>query len=139
MKYAQHKDVEVDLKEKNGKDEFVHQEILTKVPNANELDTLLFNELMSMLKGELASARYIAQNVKRSGVEIWRKLNRNNDPRTYATTDGYRRMIEQLASTRCKDEKELRDRFDKLEAAFNQYLIVSNKEYSPEDKNCTEW
>ena len=68
MKYAQHKDVEVDLKEKNGKDEFVHQEILTKVPNANELDTLLFNELMSMLKGELASARYIAQNVKRSGV-----------------------------------------------------------------------
>ena len=40
MKYAQHKDVEVDLKEKNGKDEFVHQEILTKVPNANELDKL---------------------------------------------------------------------------------------------------
>ena len=112
----------------------VHKDIIDKVPNAHELDTLLFNELLNMLKGDVAITRYIAQNVKRSGVEIWRKLNRNNDPKTYATTDGYRRMIEQLASTRCKDETELRDKFEKLEAAFDQYMIVSGKEYNPEDK-----
>ena len=78
--------------------------------------------------------RNISQNIKRSGLEIWRKLHRNNDPKTYATTDGYRRMIEQLSSTRCKDEKELSARFDKLQAAFDQYLLVSEKEYSQEDK-----
>ena len=122
------------MKETDAHGEMVHKEIIGKVPNAHELDTLLFNELLNMLKGDVAITRYIAQNVKRSGVEIWRKLNRNNDPKTYATTDGYRRMIEQLASTRCKDEKELRDKFEKLEAAFDQYMIVSGKEYNSEDK-----
>ena len=44
MKYVQSKDTEVDLKATNAQGELVHKEILDKVPKANELDTLLFNE-----------------------------------------------------------------------------------------------
>ena len=54
---------------------------LRQIPNAEEINTILFNELMNMITGDLAMTRYISQNVKRSGLEIW-KLNRNNDPNT---------------------------------------------------------
>ena len=58
----------MNVKETNTVGELVHKEIIEKVPNAHELDTWLFNELMNMLKGDVAIARYIAQNVKRSGA-----------------------------------------------------------------------
>ena len=78
--------------------------------------------------------RYVYQNIKQSGIEIWRKLNRNNDPNTYNTRDSYRRQIEQLSSSRCKDETELQTKFEKLEAAFDQYEVVTGFEYKTEDK-----
>ena len=123
MKHVQTKENTFNLKEKDLSGDLVHAEILAKIQNAEEIDTMLFNELMNMLNGDLAITRYIAQNVKRSGLEIWRKLHRNNDPNTYNTRDSYRRMIEQLASTRTKNTKELSEKFDKLEAAFDQYVI----------------
>ena len=83
MKYVQFKENTVDLKETNENGDLIHEEIPKKIPNAAEIDTLLFNELMSMLNGGLAMTRYIAQNVIRSGLEIWRKLDKNNDPNTY--------------------------------------------------------
>lgn len=89
----------------------MHRDVLDKVPNAQEIGTMLFNELMNIINGDTAITHYISQNIKRSGLETRRKLHKNNDPTTYATTDGYCRMIEQLAATRCKDEKEFAKRF----------------------------
>ena len=76
---------------------------MPQIPNIQEIDTILFNELMNMLNGDLAMSRYISQNVKRSGLEIWRKLNKNNDPSTYGSKEMLKRQIEQLAAIRSKD------------------------------------
>ena len=35
--------------------------------------------MMNVINGDLALTRYSAQNVKRSGLEIWRKLNNNKN------------------------------------------------------------
>ena len=46
-----------------------------EMPNKYEMpekSTLFFNELMNMIDGDLAMPSYIAQDVKRSGLEIWR-------------------------------------------------------------------
>ena len=72
------KDNVVDLKEANEIGELVHKDILEKVQNAGEVNGILFNELMNMINGDLAMTHYIAQNVKRSGLEIWHKINKNN-------------------------------------------------------------
>ena len=61
-------------------------------------------------------------------------MHRNHDPNTYNTRDSYKRMIEQLASSRSKSTKELEEKFTKLEAAFDRYEILTNVEYNPEDK-----
>ena len=79
MKYVQNQENIVDLNETNSNGDLKHAEILKEVPNASEIDTILFNELMNMLNGDLAMTRYIAQNVKKSGLEIWRKLHKQND------------------------------------------------------------
>ena len=90
--------------------------ILTKRnPNAKEVDIILFNELMNMITGDLAVTRYIAQNVKKSGLEIWRKLHRNNDPNTHGSKETLKRKIEQLALNRCKDVKELSEILENCE------------------------
>ena len=73
---------------------------------------------MNMIKGDLAMARYINQNVKRSGLEIWRKMHRTNDPNTYNAKDSYKRIIEPLATTRCKDTKELSETFEKTRSSI---------------------
>ena len=78
MQYVQCKDNIVDLKETNEKGELVHHDILPKVQNTEETDTILFNESMNMINRDL-------QNIKRSGLEIWHKLNKNSDPNTYNT------------------------------------------------------
>ena len=38
--------------------ELVHKEVLSKVSNPEEIGTVLFNELMNMLQGDLAMTRY---------------------------------------------------------------------------------
>ena len=48
---------------------------------------------MNMINGDLALTRYVAQNVKHPGVEIWRKLNRQNDPNTHETKETLKRQI----------------------------------------------
>ena len=49
LKYVENKDLEVDLKETNNNGDLIHQNIIDKVPNANEIDTILFNELMNLI------------------------------------------------------------------------------------------
>ena len=39
-------------------------------------------------KREAEHDKYITTNLKKSGLEIWRRLHRNNDPKTYNTVDG---------------------------------------------------
>ena len=85
MAYVQNKEKVINLKETDEKGDLVHKDIMDQVQNADECDQLMFNELMNMLTGDLAMTRYISQNVKRSGLEIWRKMHRNNDPNTYNT------------------------------------------------------
>ena len=91
----------------NEKGDLTHAEIVGKVPNATDIDNILFNELMNIINGDLAITHYIAQSVKRSGLEIWRKLNRQNGPNTHGTKETLKRQIERLASNRTKDTKEL--------------------------------
>ena len=43
-------------------------------------------------------------------------------------------MIEQLASSRTKTTKQLSEKFDKSEAAFDQYETSTGSEYNVEDK-----
>ena len=62
---------------------------------------------MNMITGDLALTRYITLNVKKSGLEIWRKLHKNNDPNTHGSKETLKRKIEQLASNRSKDTKYL--------------------------------
>ena len=69
---------------------------------------MAFNEMMSMLTGDLATTRYISQNVKKSGLEIWRKLHRNHDPNTYGSKESMKRKIEQLALNRAKDIRDFK-------------------------------
>ena len=123
MKYVQNKDKPIDLDEKNENGTLKHQEIINQNPNAKEIDVLMFNELMSMITGELAMTRYINHNVKQSGLEIWRKLHRSHDPNTHGTKETMKRKIEQLSMNRCKDTKELSVQFEKLQAAFDQYEV----------------
>ena len=66
---------------------------------------MLFNELMTMLAGDIAISRYVSQNVKQSGLEIWRKLHRNSDPSTYGTRQNLKSQIEKIAEPRAKDMK----------------------------------
>ena len=70
MKYAKTQEKPIDLTEKNKDGKFVHEDILQSCENAHEIDTIMFNELMSMITGDLSITRYISQNVKRSGLEI---------------------------------------------------------------------
>lgn len=68
--------------------------------------------------------RYIDQNVRQSGMEIWRKLNRSSNTCTYNTIDVARRAIKGLGVTRCKNMTELMARHEMIEAAMQQYLII---------------
>ena len=58
MAYIQTKENTFNLKEKNTHGELVHEETLNTVSNAEEMDTMLFNELMNMLNGDLAITCY---------------------------------------------------------------------------------
>ena len=54
--------------------------------------------------------------------------------KTYNTRDSYRRQIEELSRNRSQDEKELQTKFEKLEASFDQYEVITGFEYKVEDK-----
>ena len=66
LKYAarpDHHEKIFNIEDKNDHGEYVHQEIMDKVPNVRALDRTLFNELVSMVSGEKADTKYILQNV----------------------------------------------------------------------------
>ena len=90
LTYVQDTPNAIDLKGTNEKEELVHGEIITKIPNATETDKLLFNEFMYMITGDLAMTRYIPLNVKNSGLAIWRKLRKTNDTNTYTIKEIYK-------------------------------------------------
>ena len=99
---------------------------MEKVPNANEIDTTLFNEFMKMLSGDLAMTRYIAQDVKKvrsRNLEKTPKTKRSNYLRDQRDP---KRQVGKLPLDRSKDARELSKRFEELEAAFNQYEIVTH-------------
>ncbi len=62
---------------------------------------------MNLITGAYATTDYIDQNVHQSGIEMWRKLNRNSDPRTYNTTDAAHRTGKAFGTHRSKNVKEL--------------------------------
>ena len=65
--------------------ELKHKALLDQVPDAVTLDKLLFNELLSMVTGESAKALYVTSNINESGVEMWRRMHKNNDPKINIT------------------------------------------------------
>lgn len=81
-------------KKTNG--DLVHAAILKEVPKCKRNRCILFNELMNMIDGDLAMTREIAQHVKRSAVEIWRKFHKQNDPTTYGSKENLKRPIENI-------------------------------------------
>ena len=82
LKYGEKQNAETDINEAADNDKLKHQEIIDEVPEAKELDKLLYNELMGMVTGKISNTLYIETNLKRSGMEMWRRLNKNNDPKT---------------------------------------------------------
>ena len=122
LKYAAIQQEAIDLDDKDqGTGDDKHKKLLDEVPDAKTLDKLLFNELMSMVTGETAKSLYITTNLKESGVEMWRRMHKNNDPKTYQTVDGHMRTITSLTATRCKGLNDLRERLEKYDIAVHKY------------------
>ena len=97
---------------------------MNRVPNVRAVDRTLFNELVSMVSGEKADTKYILQNVKKSGMEFWRRIHKDFNPSTFKTKEMHRMAIDQTAALgRCNNLKELGERFEYLEQASEKYLI----------------
>ena len=78
--------------------------------NIKETDTLLFNEFMNMISGPLTETKYLNQNPRKSGPEIWRKMHYWNEPKTYNAKEYYRLKVQNLANPMCKSYSELANR-----------------------------
>lgn len=83
-----------------------------------------------MITGEDAYTNYIDTNLKKCGMEVWRRMNKNNDPKTFTTVDGHLRIINDLAKTRCKTMKELRERLESTKMAHHKYIQAGGEELS---------
>ena len=103
LKYAVKQQESIDLNAKDpSTNDPKHQKLLDDVPDALRLDKILYNEMMSMITGEVAKSLYITTNIQESGVEMWRHMHKNNDPKTYQTVDGHMRTLTSLTATRCR-------------------------------------
>ena len=72
----------IDLSEKDSSTgSLKHQSLLDEVTDAVTLDKLLFNEMMSIVTGEVAKSLYITMNIQESGVEMWRRMHKNKSPK----------------------------------------------------------
>ena len=60
--------------------EYKHKKIIEQVPDVHDLDNLLFNEVIGMIGGGKTKPLYITINLWKSGMEIQRRMHRNNDP-----------------------------------------------------------
>ena len=131
LKYAVKQQESIDLSAKDPTtDKFKHQTLLDEVPDAAKLDKLLYNELMSMITGDVAKSLYITTNLKESGVEMWRRMHKNNDPKTYQTVDGHMRTVTTLTATRCRGLNDLRERLEKYDVAVHKYLEAGGEAMS---------
>jgi len=77
---------------------------------------------MGMMSRKRANTLYIKTNLKKSGMEIWRRLNKDNDPKTFTTSEGHLRQITELFKSRCKDMTELIDRMEKIKMQTLRFM-----------------
>ena len=116
----------INLNEVNENDELVHASLINNIvehgDDPNKLDTDILYELMGCIDGELATNTYITLNFKRSGMEFWRRILKNSDPKTYGTVDNHLAKIRSITKDHCKSVNELRERMNELELAYDRYF-----------------
>ena len=78
----------------------VHRKILQDFPKAEEIDYILFNEWMNMIKGKTATAKYIINNLFESGLEVWRMLHTNHEPQNFNAIEELLRKKDRLCQAR---------------------------------------
>ena len=67
----------------------------------SKYDKMVFNELMETIQGDVPFNIYVSQNLQSSGMEFWRRMVKNNDPKTFGTIEHRMQSIRQLTNTRC--------------------------------------
>ena len=80
-----------------------------------------------MVSGEAAKSLYITTNIQESGIEMWRRMHKNNDPKTYQTVDGHMRILTSLTATRCRGINDLRGRLEQFDVAVHKYLAAGGE------------
>ena len=99
MDWALKQKDKIQIKEFRGKEDFTRLH-----PLAEEIDKILYEELITMLDGKAAQV-YLEMNSSKSGIEAWRALNAGNDPKTYQQSEVYLQMKDNICKTRCKTSK----------------------------------
>ena len=61
---------------------------------------------------------------------MWRRMHKNNDPKTYQTVDGHMRTITSLTATRCRGLNDLRERLEKYDIAVHKYAKAGGEAMS---------
>ena len=99
-----------------------------KFPLANEIDQVLYEELITMLEGNAATV-YLEMNAAKSGIEAWRALNAGNDPKTYQQSEVDLQMKDNICKVRCKTFRELQMRMAELQNIYDQYCLCVSHQY----------
>ena len=79
------------------------------------------------IEGNYAKNTYVTLNFNKSGMEFWRRIHKNNDPKTFGTIDNHLNKIRAITTGRCKNVDELRNRLNDLELAYNRYYLAGGK------------
>ena len=77
---TRHQPIDLDARDENTS-ELLHKEMINKITSAKELYTLMYRELMTTISGDLPKSLYITTNLAKSGMEFWRRIHKNNDPK----------------------------------------------------------
>ena len=75
---------------------------MKEIPEIKKFDTMVFNELMETIQGDVPNNIYVLQNLEHSGMEFWRRMIKNNDPKTFGTIEHHMKTIRDLTTVRCK-------------------------------------
>lgn len=112
----------------------IHKDLIESCPEVQQLDKLLWNELMGMIQGKAATSTYITNNVRESGLEIWRFMHINNEPHAFTSTEHYYKTRDQLCATRCNNIADLKNRLELLDNAYYNYALASGREFDGESR-----
>ena len=113
----------------------IHQEILNTITHLKETDGILYDELGCTFctNDSTTMHSYITQHINRSGLEVWRTMHVNHEPKSFQRTEALRKQIEGYARTRCHNYQALQERMDELNAGFIKYRDRAGVEY-PEER-----